>query len=81
MKKSLLIVAVGLGIGYILGTRAGRERYDLIVEKASGVWGDPRVAKARQEAARYAREQAPVIRDRAGEVVDRARTKISRARG
>ncbi|HEX4058428.1 MAG TPA: hypothetical protein VHX87_08950 [Galbitalea sp.] len=81
MKKSLLIIAVGVGIGYILGARAGRERYDLIVEKVTGVWEDPRVAKARAEAARYAREQGPVIRDRAaaaakaapGVVADRAR--------
>jgi hypothetical protein len=72
MKKSLFIIAVGVGIGYILGARAGRERYDLIVEKVNGVWADPRVAKARQEAARYAREQAPVIRDRAGAVAKAA---------
>jgi hypothetical protein len=81
MKKSLLIIAVGLGVGYILGARAGRERYDLIVEKATGVWEDPRVARARREAARYAREQGPVILDRAqsvakaapGVVADRAK--------
>jgi|SRR5471030_791726 hypothetical protein len=81
MKKSLLIVLVGLGVGYVLGARAGRERYDLIVEKATGVWEDPRVARARREAARYAREQAPVIRDKAqavakaapGVVADRAK--------
>jgi hypothetical protein len=65
MKKSLLIVAVGLGIGYVLGTRAGRERYDEIVETFNGVWKDPRVAKARGDAARYAREQAPILRDKA----------------
>jgi sRNA-binding protein len=65
MKRSLFVVALGIGIGYILGARAGRERYDLIVEKVSGVWEDPRVAKARTEAARYAREQAPVILDQA----------------
>ncbi len=65
MKKSLFVIALGIGIGYILGARAGRERYDEIVEKVSGVWEDPRVAKARHEAARYAREQAPVIRDQA----------------
>ena len=81
MKKSLLIVLVGLGVGYVLGARAGRERYDLIVDKVTGVWEDPRVARARREAARYAREQAPVIRDRAqavakaapGVVADRAK--------
>lgn len=87
MKKSLLIIAVGIGIGYILGARAGRERYDLIVEKVTGVWEDPRVAKARAEAARYAREQAPIIRDRAeaaakaapGIVKDRAKATAAAA--
>ena len=81
MKKSLLIVLIGLGVGYVLGARAGRERYDLIVEKVNGVWEDPRVARARREATRYAREQAPVIRDKAqavakaapGVVADRAK--------
>jgi hypothetical protein len=65
MKKSLLIIAFGLGVGYVLGARAGRERYDLIVEKVSGAWEDPRVARARRETVRYAREQAPVLRDKA----------------
>jgi hypothetical protein len=88
MKKSLLIIAVGIGIGYVLGARAGRERYDLIVEKVTGVWEDPRVAKARNEAARYAREQAPVLRDKAqavakaapGVVAGRARATATAAR-
>ncbi len=81
MKKSLFVVLIGLGVGYVLGARAGRERYDLIVDKVTGVWEDPRVAKARREAARYAREQAPVLRDKAqavakaapGVVADRAK--------
>ncbi|MCU1470571.1 MAG: protoporphyrinogen oxidase [Glaciihabitans sp.] len=78
MKKSLLIIAFGVAVGYVLGARAGRERYDALVEKANGVWQDPRVAKARREAARYAREQAPVIAERAQaaakDVVDRTAT-------
>lgn len=65
MKKTLLIIAVGLGVGYLLGARAGRERYDQIVDAVGSVWEDPRVVKARREAARYAREQAPVVRDKA----------------
>jgi hypothetical protein len=88
MKKSLLIIAVGLGVGYILGARAGRERYDLIVAKATGVWEDPRVARARREAARYAREQGPVILDKAqtvakaapGVVADRAKATAAAAK-
>lgn len=65
MKKSLLIIAFGVAVGYVLGARAGREQYDALVEKVGGVWQDPRVARARREAARYAREQAPVIAERA----------------
>jgi hypothetical protein len=88
MKKSLFIVLVGLGVGYVLGARAGRERYDLIVEKVNGVWEDPRVAKARREAARYAREQGPVLRDKAqavakaapGYVADRAKATTAAAK-
>jgi sRNA-binding protein len=88
MKKSLLVIAVGLGVGYILGARAGRERYDLIVDRVSGVWEDPRVARVRREASRYAREQAPVLRDKAqavakaapGVVAERAKATAARAR-
>jgi hypothetical protein len=81
MKKSLLIVLVGLGVGYVLGARAGRERYDLILEKVTGVWEDPRVAKARREAARYAREQAPVLRDKAQAVAKAAPGAVKAAPG
>ncbi len=88
MKKSLLLLAVGVGIGYVLGARAGRERYDLIVAKAEGLWEDPRVVKARREAANFAREQGPVIVDRAqavakaapGVVAERAKATVAAAR-
>jgi hypothetical protein len=65
MKKSLLVIAFGVAVGYVLGARAGRERYEEIVERVNGVWRDPRVTRARREAAQYAREQAPVIAERA----------------
>lgn len=44
MKKLILLLAVVAG--YVLGTRAGRERYDEIVDGVSGLWGDPRVQDA-----------------------------------
>jgi hypothetical protein len=65
MKKSVLVIAFGVAVGYVLGARAGRERYEEIVERVNGVWRDPRVTRARREAAQYAREQAPVIAERA----------------
>jgi hypothetical protein len=42
MKGKLLFV-VGLGVGYVLGTRAGRERYEQIARAADRVWNQPAV--------------------------------------
>jgi hypothetical protein len=77
MKKSLLVIAFGLAVGYVLGARAGREQYDALVDRVNGIWQDPRVARARHEAARYAKEQAPVIRERAETIAKAAPTAIA----
>ena len=42
MKGKFLFV-VGLGVGYVLGTRAGRERYEQIRRAAQSVWNQPTV--------------------------------------
>jgi hypothetical protein len=42
MKGKVLFV-VGLGVGYVLGTRAGRERYEQIKRAAENVWNAPTV--------------------------------------
>jgi hypothetical protein len=44
MKGKLLFV-VGLGAGYVLGTRAGRERYEQIARAADKIWNKPAVQK------------------------------------
>ena len=64
MGRKLMFVA-GLGIGYVLGARAGRERYDKIVSAANNLWTSPRVAKARKDVEAYARQQAPIIAEKA----------------
>ncbi|NYI78110.1 hypothetical protein [Nocardioides panzhihuensis] len=55
-KKPALLTA--FGIGYLLGARAGRERYDAIVAKAQGLWQDPRVQEKAQHARVVAEETA-----------------------
>ncbi|WP_448002236.1 hypothetical protein [Agromyces bauzanensis] len=42
MKGKILFV-VGLGVGYVLGARAGRERYEQIRRAALNVWNQPAV--------------------------------------
>ncbi|MEI7056645.1 hypothetical protein WBG06_12580 [Nocardioides sp. CCNWLW239] len=55
-KKPALLTA--FGIGYLLGARAGRERYDAIVAKAQGLWHDPRVQEKAHQARVVAEEKA-----------------------
>jgi hypothetical protein len=42
MRGKILFV-VGLGVGYVLGARAGRERYEQIRKAAENVWNTPAV--------------------------------------
>ena len=58
----ILVVAVGAA-AYVLGARAGRERYDQISALARSLWRDPRVQNKASQAADVVRDQAP----RAGE--------------
>jgi len=49
MRK--LSFAAGLAAGYVLGTRAGRERYHQIVESARNLADQPAVAQAQAKVA------------------------------
>lgn len=44
MKGKLLLVT-GVAVGYVLGTRAGRERYEQIKRRAVELWNDPHVQR------------------------------------
>jgi len=63
MRK--LTFVVGLAIGYVLGARAGRERYEQLVKSARGMAQNPRV----QDAARQARESARTVAGKAAGTV------------
>lgn len=57
-------------VGYVLGARAGRERYDQMVAQAQRIWGDPRVQEKAAQAAEVVKEKAPEV---GGQVADAAR--------
>lgn len=61
-KLSLLTAA---GIGYVLGARAGRERYEQIAAGARQVARNPRVQSAKQQATDVVAEQAAAAKDAA----------------
>jgi len=62
MKGKILFVA-GLGLGYILGTRAGREKYDELKTAALKVWNDPRVQKQVDAVEDFVKDKAPEVAD------------------
>ena len=45
--RGKILFALGLGVGYVFGTRAGRARYNQIKSAALKVWNDPRVRGGR----------------------------------
>lgn len=59
--KSKILLVVGLGIGYVLGTRAGREKYDEMKAIAQKLWNDPRVQKRVDEAQDFVKDKAPEV--------------------
>jgi len=60
MKGKILLV-VGLGIGYVLGTRAGRERYEEIKAAASKLWNDPRIQSSVDQASDFVSDGAKKV--------------------
>lgn len=53
-----LTFLAGMGVGYVLGARAGRERYEQIVTKANELMRDPRVQQTAGQATHLAKEKA-----------------------
>lgn len=70
-KMSLLVAA---GIGYVLGARAGRGRYEQIADGARRFAGNPKVQAAAGKAQDTVAQQAPVV---ASAVKDKATSAAS----
>ena len=77
IKRLPLLIAVG--IGYVLGTKAGRERYEQMRSTFEKVKNDPRVQEKTQQAADLAKEKAPVVKEKVAEATDKATAKVKTA--
>jgi hypothetical protein len=73
--KKLLLLAAG-GIGYVLGTKAGRERYEQIRGTFNKVKDDPRVQEKAKQAADIAKEKAPVVKEKVTDAANTAASKV-----
>jgi hypothetical protein len=77
VKGKILFVA-GLGLGYVLGTRAGREKYEELRSAALKVWNDPRVQKQVDAVEDFVKDKAP---DVAEFVSDNAKKVVAQVSG
>ena len=62
---SKIMMATAFGAGYVLGAKAGRERYEQISAKAQELWSHPKV-----------QEQAGKAKAQAGKVTEQAKGRL-----
>ncbi len=80
MRGRILFV-IGLGAGYVLGAKAGRQRYEQIASAADKVWNSPTVSKQRHEVQHFVETKAPKLVEQAGDVATGAFDKVAKRSG
>lgn len=67
MKKLTLLVAAAAG--YVLGSRAGRERYEQIKQQATRLWNNPKVQDTVEEVQNQAKHAGADLGNKVGSKV------------
>jgi F0F1-type ATP synthase membrane subunit b/b' len=79
--SKIVTIAVG-ACAYVLGARAGRERYEQIRDQAKRLWRDPRVQEKTDQAAVAIKDKtdqaATAIKDKAAPAVKEQVSKTAR---
>jgi hypothetical protein len=73
MKTHTMTALVAGGIGYVLGARAGRARYEQIRTGFRRVTEDPRVQDVAHRAQEKAQEKAPAVAERITAAAEKVR--------
>jgi len=72
---------VGTGVGYVLGTRAGRRQFEVIKGRAKGLWESESVqstvSSIQDRATEVAKDQGAVLKDKVTEAVKNVSSKDS----
>jgi SLT domain-containing protein len=65
--KGKIALLVGGAVGYVLGTKAGRQRYEEIKAQAESIWTNPKVQEKATKAQEFAKEKAPIVKGKASD--------------
>ena len=79
--RGKILFLVGLGVGYVFGTKAGRQRYNQMKDAALKVWNDPRVQEQVSVATEFVKDRAPEVADFVTESVKKVAARTEQARG
>ena len=74
---SKLSFLTGFGLGYVLGSRAGRQRYEQLKSGAQGVWQNPKVQETVSHAQDFAAQHAPEVQHKIMETASQAAHKVT----
>lgn len=79
--RTVLTAAVGIGIGYVLGTRAGRARFEELKGQAQSFVKDPEVRQKVADLAGQVKENLPKAQAVVQDAVRAATEKVHAAAG
>ncbi len=74
--KGKLILLAGAAVGYVLGTRAGRQRYEQLKGRADAMWHDPKVQQKVTDAQQAVKDRAPEVQEKLTDAASRASDKV-----
>jgi len=78
--RGKILFATGIAIGYVLGARAGRQRYEEIKAQASKLWNDPRVQHQVKQVEEFAKDKGPEVVDMLADGAKKVASTVSGAR-
>lgn len=77
--KNKLVFATGIAVGYVLGSRAGRESYEKLKAKADELWNNPKVQETVSETTESLKHKAPHLQEQASATAKKAKDSVSGA--
>ncbi len=66
-----IMFALGAAVGYVFGTRTGRQGYERLKKQASDFWQNERVQRTVQDVEDFAKDKIPVVGEKVSDVTEK----------